>query len=136
MSHPPPFAVSSPSTSAVVTPRSSFTITNTDSYELDSKAYDATRPPARPLVLSPTQEAEVLGQDETAFSRYGGDYVEEPSPRSPPERQKSLHIPSKPEKDPNMVNWDGPDDPENPQNWSKSYKWLLTLICMLLCVNV
>ncbi|KAJ2916645.1 hypothetical protein MD484_g3772, partial [Candolleomyces efflorescens] len=136
MSHPPPFAVSSPSTSAVVTPRSSFTITNTDSYELDSKAYDATRPPARPLVLSPTQEAEVLGQDETAFSRYGGDYVEEPTPRSPPERQKSLHIPSKPEKDPNMVNWDGPDDPENPQNWSKSYKWLLTLICMLLCVNV
>jgi MFS transporter, DHA1 family, multidrug resistance protein len=29
-------------------------------------------------------------------------------------------------KDPNLVDWDGPDDPENPQNWSLKRKWLVT----------
>lgn len=28
------------------------------------------------------------------------------------------------ETDPNMVDWDGPDDPENPMNWSDKKKWL------------
>ncbi|RHZ44060.1 putative MFS multidrug transporter [Aspergillus thermomutatus] len=29
-------------------------------------------------------------------------------------------------------NWDGPDDPENPFNWSTKYKWLLTLtVCFI-----
>lgn len=27
------------------------------------------------------------------------------------------------ERDPNIVDWDGPDDPENPQNWPDSKKW-------------
>ncbi|KAH7367026.1 polyamine transporter 3 [Plectosphaerella cucumerina] len=26
--------------------------------------------------------------------------------------------------DPNVVNWDGPDDPENPQNWPDKKKWM------------
>ncbi|KAL1301638.1 hypothetical protein AAFC00_005861 [Neodothiora populina] len=26
-----------------------------------------------------------------------------------------------------IVDWDGPDDPENPFNWSRKYKWLLTI---------
>ncbi|KAI0050323.1 MFS polyamine transporter [Auriscalpium vulgare] len=34
--------------------------------------------------------------------------------------------------DPNLVTWDGPNDPENPQNWSKGYKWVLTVIVSLL----
>lgn len=25
--------------------------------------------------------------------------------------------------DPNVVDWDGPDDPESPYNWPKSKKW-------------
>ncbi|KAM5358506.1 hypothetical protein ACJZ2D_015231 [Fusarium nematophilum] len=29
-----------------------------------------------------------------------------------------------PEHDPEVVSWDGPDDPENPQNWSADRKWL------------
>ncbi|KAL2222010.1 putative MFS multidrug transporter [Thermoascus aurantiacus ATCC 26904] len=33
----------------------------------------------------------------------------------------------KPEKDPNLVEWDGPDDPENPQNWPTWKKWLITM---------
>ncbi|OTA59264.1 MFS general substrate transporter [Hypoxylon sp. EC38] len=28
------------------------------------------------------------------------------------------------EKDPNVVDWDGPNDPENPMNWSDTNKWL------------
>ncbi|GAB7351888.1 hypothetical protein MBLNU459_g2433t1 [Dothideomycetes sp. NU459] len=30
--------------------------------------------------------------------------------------------------DPNLVTWDGPDDPENPKNWSKKRKWAATLV--------
>ncbi|ROT39923.1 polyamine transporter 3 [Sodiomyces alkalinus F11] len=31
---------------------------------------------------------------------------------------------SKVDRDPNVVAWDGPDDPENPLNWPESRKWL------------
>ncbi|KAK6341422.1 hypothetical protein TWF696_008498 [Orbilia brochopaga] len=30
--------------------------------------------------------------------------------------------------DPNLVTWDGPDDPENPLNWSLKKKWLATVV--------
>lgn len=37
--------------------------------------------------------------------------------------------------DPNVVNWDGPDDPENPLNWPARQKWtnigLLAIITTL-----
>ena len=45
------------------------------------------------------------------------------------------------EVDPNIVDWDGPDDPANPMNWSASLKWgnvaviavvtFLTQVCLL-----
>lgn len=42
-----------------------------------------------------------------------------------PEKASSLELPqattsagSQGERDPNMVSWEGPDDPENPKNWS------------------
>ncbi|KAM0719288.1 hypothetical protein Q7P37_005193 [Cladosporium fusiforme] len=37
----------------------------------------------------------------------------------------------------NIVGWDGPQDPENPQNWSSKYKWtaLMTLACMTFVVS-
>jgi MFS family permease len=31
------------------------------------------------------------------------------------------------DKDPNLVEWDGPEDPENPQNFTKLRKWIITL---------
>jgi len=38
-------------------------------------------------------------------------------------------------RDPNVVNWDGPDDPENPLNWAPRRKWtnifLLAIITTL-----
>jgi hypothetical protein len=34
----------------------------------------------------------------------------------------SIQEPPEP-RDPNLVDWDGPDDPANPQNWAASRKW-------------
>lgn len=31
-------------------------------------------------------------------------------------------------KDPNIVTWEGPDDPENPKNWTRRRRWAATLI--------
>jgi DHA1 family multidrug resistance protein-like MFS transporter len=33
-----------------------------------------------------------------------------------------------PLKDPNLVEWDGPNDPGNPLNWSYRKRWLMTII--------
>ncbi|KAJ7100940.1 MFS polyamine transporter [Mycena belliarum] len=72
----------------------------------------------------------VLGREiaraEEDISRYGGDAPHEPSLRSP--------TPLPP--DPQAVTWEGPDDPENPQNWSKGTKWLMTMVCIAMAVNV
>lgn len=32
------------------------------------------------------------------------------------------------EKDPNLVTWDSPDDPENPRNWPKSKRWTVMIL--------
>jgi hypothetical protein len=36
----------------------------------------------------------------------------------------------------NLITWDGPDDPDNPRNWSYCYKWFITFTCSLLTLNV
>ena len=36
--------------------------------------------------------------------------------------------PPHPSDDPNIVSWDGPDDPENPQNWSQRTKWTRAMV--------
>ncbi|KAK0440401.1 MFS polyamine transporter [Desarmillaria tabescens] len=38
--------------------------------------------------------------------------------------------------DPNMVTWDGPDDPSNPQNWPNSKKWIVTIVSVNLALSV
>ncbi|KAF7187630.1 Efflux pump vrtL [Pseudocercospora fuligena] len=35
------------------------------------------------------------------------------------------------EKDINLVTWDGPDDPDNPKNWTKQARWMATLTVSL-----
>ncbi|KAF9017915.1 hypothetical protein BDZ89DRAFT_364459 [Hymenopellis radicata] len=32
---------------------------------------------------------------------------------------------------PNVISWAGPDDPTNPQNWSKGRKWLVSMCCIV-----
>ncbi|KAH6844358.1 membrane transporter [Alternaria alternata] len=39
------------------------------------------------------------------------------------ERTLSGDVPPEQERDPNIVDWDGPDDPETPQNWPAGKKW-------------
>ncbi|EPE24341.1 MFS general substrate transporter [Glarea lozoyensis ATCC 20868] len=46
------------------------------------------------------------------------------SPRPKLEKTKS----AKSVKDPNLVAWKGPDDPENPKNWTFKHKWAATLV--------
>ncbi|KAK4541515.1 hypothetical protein LTR36_007961 [Oleoguttula mirabilis] len=41
--------------------------------------------------------------------------------------QHGGHHPHADQKDPNIVEWDGPDDPENPQNWSNGRKWWISI---------
>lgn len=33
--------------------------------------------------------------------------------------------------EPSPITWDGPDDPENPLNWSRRYRWGVTLLAGL-----
>jgi len=44
------------------------------------------------------------------------------------------------ERDPNEVWWDGPDDPENPQNWADKKKWgnvaVLAIVTLITYVNL
>lgn len=38
--------------------------------------------------------------------------------------------------DPKDLDWDGPDDKENPFNWSKPKKWFITMVTAILCLCV
>ena len=57
------------------------------------------------------------------------------SPTPPNDEEAALSEKEKLEKerkDPNIVDWDGPDDQENPRNWSTLYKsWLTFQLSML-----
>ncbi|KIY65609.1 MFS general substrate transporter [Cylindrobasidium torrendii FP15055 ss-10] len=52
-----------------------------------------------------------------------------------PEPPKQPLVPIPP-RDPRLINWDGPDDPQNPQNLPRRRKWLVTAVCLTICVNV
>lgn len=95
--------------------RSSITVTDRGSQQLSSP-------------VAPDPEAE-SAQEEKNIEAYGGDDPHEPR------KDKNAPLPHE-ARDPNMVTWDSPNDPSNPQNWSKAYKWFLTFICCVMTVNV
>ncbi|KZT25535.1 MFS general substrate transporter [Neolentinus lepideus HHB14362 ss-1] len=78
-------------------------------------------------VLSEALEQEIA-RDELRTEKYGGDDPREPAADTIP--------PTPEEGDPNLVSWDGTDDPANPQNWSVKYKWAVTVVCSFLTVCV
>jgi MFS transporter, DHA1 family, multidrug resistance protein len=82
----------------------------------------------------PTLEREIT-MDELHFEKYGGDDINEP-PGKAPSGEPHPQPPPEPESDPNVVTWDGPNDPANPQNWSRKYKWIITVICSIVTINV
>ena len=71
-----------------------------------------------PVFVSPELQREITRQ-EARIEQYGGDDVE------PPQHEKV----QPPAEDPNRVAWDGPDDQLNPQNWTETRRWLITLVC-------
>ncbi|KAH7021784.1 major facilitator superfamily domain-containing protein [Macrophomina phaseolina] len=40
------------------------------------------------------------------------------------------------EKDPNIIEWDGPNDPENPMNWANWWKWTVTITLGLMTFTI
>ncbi|KAJ8094493.1 hypothetical protein AAF712_012803 [Marasmius tenuissimus] len=94
---------------------------------LDTSVGTPTREPIdAPAALSMSLAREIE-RDENRITAYGGNDVRDPEPE--PEE-----IPSMKEK--NMVTWDGDDDPANPQNWSVARKWLITAVCITMCLSV
>jgi hypothetical protein len=84
--------------------------------------------------LPPTLEAE-CERDERRLEEFGAD---DPHP-PPPKNQTADELPPpsvEDAPDANLVTWDGPDDPENPQNWSRFKKWVVTWTCVILSINV
>ncbi|KAI1798447.1 MFS general substrate transporter [Ganoderma leucocontextum] len=74
-----------------------------------------------------------LQREETRTEEYGGDDPQKPYPKRRAVLPPSKEVASP---DPDLVGWDGPNDPENPQNWSLRRKWVITVLCVLLTINV
>lgn len=55
----------------------------------------------------------------------------------PPASSQAAPAPQADDESTNLVDWDGPEDPENPQNWSGKYKWYVIMIfaCMTFVVS-
>ena len=108
----------------------------------DSSASTVVSPngaPHRPH--SPSLEASLspeIIRDEAAIEKYGGDDPHEPAVKNVPFSPTSTLTHEEPElsEDPDKVTWDGPDDPENPQNWSVAYRWFITMGTVVMTVNV
>jgi len=72
---------------------------------------------------------EVESQDfEPDTERAGDRTTEHEKAPSLKRQQTSKSARSQRERDPNMVSWNGPDDPENPKNWPNKRKWLAVLV--------
>ncbi|KAG8929741.1 hypothetical protein FRC02_005130 [Tulasnella sp. 418] len=71
-----------------------------------------------------------IADDNTMVHVDSGDALDQVvSPDEPREEtEKDLHSMY-------LVKWDGPDDPENPKNWSKLKRWYLTMASGLLVLN-
>lgn len=71
--------------------------------------------------------------DNARIEAYVGD-----TPQDFPTKELAAPLPflPKPNTDPNLVTWDGPDDPTNPQNWSFWYKSWLTAVSSLTILAV
>jgi hypothetical protein len=101
------------------TPRSSYTLNDN-----------------RSAVVLPTSTVSLereLAHDEEVIHRYGGDDPHDPPPKSP---RNSAALGNWVPLDPEEIDWDGPDDEANPQNWTDSRKWLITFTCVVMTVNV
>ncbi|KAJ7246128.1 MFS polyamine transporter [Mycena haematopus] len=88
-----------------------------------------------------------LAIDEERYTRYGGADPRPPEsfvgPQSPalPTTMANRRLSTMTRApsvllDPEEINWDGPGDKANPQNWSDTQKWFITFIVVLMTLNV
>ncbi|KAH9941407.1 hypothetical protein B0H21DRAFT_550859 [Amylocystis lapponica] len=68
-------------------------------------------------------EVDEFAREARRMEEYGGEDPHEPTGK---DERRALQPAGTDKSDLNRVGWDGPDDPENPQSWSNSYKWFLT----------
>jgi hypothetical protein len=126
--HPHPCA---PLTMSSCSRSSSLTITSTSSAPT-SPACSSTTTIFQDEQLAIKLETE---PNEARFEFHSGN-----DPQAPPAKNNSSASPlpflPKPNTDPNVVTWDGPEDPENPKNWSLCYRWCITIACTLMTLNV
>lgn len=83
----------------------------------------STKQPVSPIA-SPRLSMQSHGSIEPSMKAQVPSPQEETDVESGPDQP----LPEKPAaKDPNLVEWDGPNDPENPQNLPKWRKWVITV---------
>jgi hypothetical protein len=111
-----------------------------------------------PLTLAELDDE--LAVEEERFRRYGGNEPRDPEPKKSSElirqgttksRARSGSVNTTNRRfstitrattvrsaliDPEEIDWDGPEDPTNPQNWSVRRKWAITVILSVMTVNV
>ncbi|KAH9476296.1 Ascochitine biosynthesis cluster MFS transporter [Psilocybe cubensis] len=116
MSHPPTPPDANTATNST---RSSFTILEPSAPQAFRDSDEKLKSNAESSVASPSKDEESPKVAVVEVKEVG----------------KKMPLPV-PNRDPNMVTWDGPEDPTNPQNWSIARKWLITISCIIMTVNV
>ncbi|QIX00094.1 hypothetical protein AMS68_005611 [Peltaster fructicola] len=74
----------------------------------------------RPSDVSTLADEHDKEHEGSRLSKEGNNDVEKQQPKKSDNDEEE-------EKDPNLVEWNGPDDPENPMNWSSAKKWTITI---------
>lgn len=79
--------------------------------------------------IASVESGSLKHHDEDVDEKAAGDTeaVQTPAPQQPS---------ATPVKDPDLVSWDGPDDASNPQNFTKSRKWAITMVSALMTFSV
>ena len=80
----------------------------------------STRPPSHADVESPSEKSRQPSEHNSDSDSEKGQ--QPPLQDTPPTPQ----VPSSPQEHPASLDWDGPDDPLNPHNWSPARKWFQT----------
>ncbi|EON66201.1 hypothetical protein W97_05594 [Coniosporium apollinis CBS 100218] len=93
---------------------------------------DEVEPPARELDSngsgSSLEEEKQDDQDAENAVDEGGDRISRDRDVEAAAAQLEKQTTARSQKDPDLVTWDGPDDPANPKNWSTKQKWAATVI--------
>ena len=82
------------------------------------------------LTENDSQEAEIEpGSREDTVAEVRDGIEDERDLEAGPKLEKSKTSRSgRSTRDPHLVTWNGPDDPDNPKNWTKKRKWAATLV--------